>query len=176
MASVLDAILESTRAPTPASAKEAAEARSTRVELEAGPSVPIEIGPIETIEQDTKQGPTDATLILEKEGASKKVKSPTLEAFTEEPDLIIRHASGKQLSEEQIAEAKHYARELKYPKGSLVYNGTDEDDFLYCLLDNKKIFVCREMARNIGFPKLEVASLQCQRMTLQTASLTTVLR
>jgi hypothetical protein len=37
-----------------------------------------------------------------------------------------------------------------------VYNGTDEDDFLYCLPDNKEISVCREMARNIGFPKLEV--------------------
>jgi hypothetical protein len=40
--------------------------------------------------------------------------------------------------------------------GSLVYNGTDEDDFLYCLPDNKEISVCREMARNIGFLKLEV--------------------
>jgi hypothetical protein len=55
MASVLDAILESTRAPTPTSAKEAAEATTTRVEVEAGPSVPIETGPIETIEHDTKQ-------------------------------------------------------------------------------------------------------------------------
>jgi hypothetical protein len=60
------------------------------------------------------------------------------------------------LSEEEIAEAKHYAQELKYQKGSLVYNGTDEDDFLYCLPDNKEISVCREMARNIGFSKLEV--------------------
>jgi hypothetical protein len=93
---------------------------------------------------------------LEKEGASKKVKSSIPKAFTEELDFIIRHASGKQLLEEQIAEAKHYARELKYPKGSLVYNGTDEDDFLYCLPDNKEISVCREMARNIGFSKLEV--------------------
>jgi hypothetical protein len=93
---------------------------------------------------------------LEKEGAPKKVKSPTLEASIEELDFIIRHASGKHLSEERIAEAKHYARELKYPKGSLVYNGTDEDNFLYCLPDNKEIFVCREMPRNIGFPKLEL--------------------
>ena len=60
------------------------------------------------------------------------------------------------MSEEEIAEAKHYAKKLKYPKGSLVYNGTDEDDFLYCLSDNKEISICREMARNIGFPKLEV--------------------
>jgi hypothetical protein len=63
---------------------------------------------------------------------------------------------GKKLSEEEIAEAKHYVRELKYPKGSLVYNGTNEDDFLYCLPDKKEISVCREMARNIGFPKFEV--------------------
>jgi hypothetical protein len=93
---------------------------------------------------------------LEKEGASKKVKSPIPEVSTKELDFIIRHASGKELSEEQIAEAKHYARELKYPKGSLVYNGTEEDDFLYCLPDNKEISVYQEMARNIGFPKLEV--------------------
>jgi hypothetical protein len=156
MASVLDAVLESTRAPTPASAKGDAKAATTRVEVKVGPSVPIETGPIETSEHDTEQGPSDATLILEKEGATKKVKSPTPEAFTEELDFIIRHASGKQLSEEQIAEAKHYARELKYPKGSLVYNGTDEDDFLYYLSDNKEISVCREMARNMGFPKLEL--------------------
>jgi hypothetical protein len=75
---------------------------------------------------------------------------------TEELDFIIRHASGKQLSEEQIVEAKQYASDLKYPKGSLVYNGTDEDDFMYCLPDNKEISVCQEMARNIGFPKLEL--------------------
>ena len=60
-----------------------------------------------------------------KESTPEKIKSPTLEAPIEELDFIIQHASGKQLSEEQIAEAKHYARDLKYPKGSLVYNGTD---------------------------------------------------
>jgi hypothetical protein len=37
-----------------------------------------------------------------------------------------------------------------------VFNDTDEDDFLYYLPDNKEISVCREMARNMGFPKLEV--------------------
>jgi hypothetical protein len=36
-----------------------------------------------------------------------------------------------------------------------VYNGTDEDDFLYCLPDNKEITVCWEMAKNMGFLKLE---------------------
>jgi hypothetical protein len=161
MASVLDAVLELTRVSTSASReekniKEAIEAITTHVEAEVGPSVPAKIGPVETVGNDTEQGPLDAVLVLEKEGTPKKVKSPTPKASTTELDFIIRHASGKQLLEEEIAEAKHYARELKYPKGSLVYNGTDEDDFLYCLLDNKEISVCREMARNIGFSKLEV--------------------
>jgi hypothetical protein len=38
----------------------------------------------------------------------------------------------------------------------LVYNGTDEDDFLCCLPDNKEIFVCQEMTNSIGYPKLEL--------------------
>jgi hypothetical protein len=37
-----------------------------------------------------------------------------------------------------------------------VFNGTDEDDFLYCLPDNKEISVYRKMAKNIGFPELEL--------------------
>jgi hypothetical protein len=71
-------------------------------------------------------------------------------------EFIVRHASGKQLSEEQIAEAKQYVKDLKYPRGSLVYNGNNEDDFLYCMLDNKEIYVCREMMKNMGYPKLEL--------------------
>jgi hypothetical protein len=95
-------------------------------------------------------------LALEKKYVPEKVKSTTPEAPSEDFDFIIRHASGKRLFEEEIAEAKHYARELKYPKGALMYNGTDEDEFLYCLPDNKEISVYREMAKNMGFPKLEV--------------------
>jgi hypothetical protein len=38
----------------------------------------------------------------------------------------------------------------------LVYGGSDEDDFLYCLPDNKEIHVCQEMMVNIGYPKLEL--------------------
>jgi hypothetical protein len=37
-----------------------------------------------------------------------------------------------------------------------VYGGNDEDDFLYCLPDNKEIHVCREMMKNMGYPKLEL--------------------
>jgi hypothetical protein len=76
--------------------------------------------------------------------------------MSENLDFIIRQASRKRLSEGEIAEANHYARKLKYPKGALVFNGTDEDDFLYCLPDNKEISVCREMDKSMGFPKLEV--------------------
>jgi hypothetical protein len=59
------------------------------------------------------------------------------------------------LSEDEIAEARHYAQKLKYPKEALVFNESNEDDFLYCLSDNKEISVCRDIGRSIGFPKLE---------------------
>jgi hypothetical protein len=36
-----------------------------------------------------------------------------------------------------------------------VFIGTNEDDFLYCLPDNKEISVCREIATSMGFLKLE---------------------
>jgi hypothetical protein len=68
----------------------------------------------------------------------------------------VCHASGKKLSKEQIAEAQHEARDLQYPRGSLVYGGDDEDDFLYCLADNKEIHVCREMADSVGYLKPEL--------------------
>jgi hypothetical protein len=37
----------------------------------------------------------------------------------------------------------------------LVYGGDDEEDFLYCLPDNKEISIYREMM-NMGFPKLKL--------------------
>jgi hypothetical protein len=51
---------------------------------------------------------------------------------------------------------QHYAKDLKYPRGSLVYGGNDKDDFLYYLPDSKEINVCREMMDNIVYPKLEL--------------------
>jgi hypothetical protein len=155
MESVLDTVMETARVLTPTPVKKVAEAATARAKIEAGPSVPTEAESAET-EQRAEQESLDAGLILEKKVVPEKAKSAIPEAPSEDCDFIIRHASGKRLSEEEIAEAKHYARELKYPKGALVYNDTDEDDFLYCLLDNKEISVCREMAKNMGFPKLEV--------------------
>jgi hypothetical protein len=169
MACVLDVVMESTKVLTPASievpsmgeknTKETVEAIVARVEAEAGPSVPAETGHAELVEKDTEQGPSDAAkapLPLEEERTSKESKFPAAEASTEGLEFIVHHAAGKELSEEQVAEARQYVKDLKYPPGSLVFNGTDEDNFLYCLPDNKEISVCREMAENIGFPKLEL--------------------
>jgi hypothetical protein len=36
-----------------------------------------------------------------------------------------------------------------------MFNGSGEEDFLYCLPNNKEISVYREMGRSFGFPKLE---------------------
>jgi hypothetical protein len=148
MAIVLDAVLESVKAPVSAStkaygetsrdAKEATTASTTTVLAEAGP---LEAAPIGLVE----------------ESAPEKSKSPAPEA-PPHGDLgyNVKHASGKQLSLEQIAEAEHYAKDLKYLRGSLVYGGDDKDDFLYCLPDSKEVNVCREMVSNMGFPKLEL--------------------
>jgi hypothetical protein len=86
---------------------------------------------------------------------SEKTLSSTPEAPSKLTDYIVRHASGKILSEEEKREAHHYAQKLKYPKGALIFNGSGEEDFLYCLPDSKEISVCREMARSFGFPTLE---------------------
>lgn len=87
--------------------------------------------------------------------AGEREKSLAPEAAVEDADYIYRRASGKKLSEEEVVEARHYAQKLKYQKGALVFNGSNDDDFLYCLPDNKQISVCREIAKSMGFPKLE---------------------
>jgi hypothetical protein len=124
------------------------EAAMSQASAKAGPSEPAKKKPSEIEEKAAEEEAIEQTL-------PKKVVAPAPEAPSKDLDYVIRHASGKKLSEEEIFEARHYARELKYPKGALVFNGTDEDDFLYCLLDNKELSVCWEMARSMGFPKLE---------------------
>jgi hypothetical protein len=128
-----------------------AEASKQQLEVEAGPSEPTKEQPLET--EETKV--TRAAEKMSEPLLVEEINIAAPEAPSTIRDYIVRHASGKKLSEEEIYEANHYARELKYPKGALVFNGTDEDDFLYCLPDNKELFVCREMARSMGFPKLE---------------------
>jgi hypothetical protein len=158
MANVLDVVLETTKVLSPVLVKKVipaetksqaetetrqAEAAQVQDEAEAGPSVPTEIEPAIVEEKATEQI------------ASEKVETPAPEASKESIEYIIRHASGKELSQKEMLEARHYAQKLKYPKGALVFNGSNEDEFLYCLLYNKEISVYREIGKSMGFPKLE---------------------
>jgi hypothetical protein len=168
MVNVLD-ILETIDSKRPSPIKKVAKSAEAQAEadtrqikgktaaIEAGteaePTVPAETK-LATAEQGAEEVPPNTDIAFER-NMGKEGETPAPEAPSEDPDYIIRHASGKGLSEEEIFEAKHYAQELKYPKGALVFNGTNEDDFLYCLPDNKELSVCREMARSMVFPKLE---------------------
>jgi hypothetical protein len=160
MANVLDAVLETTKALSPAPTKKIveaakmqaeaetgqaeAEATQAQAEVEAEPSVPTETESTAPEEKTTEQ------IVPE------NIEAPAPEASNKNVDYIIRHASGKKLSQEEILEARHYTQRLKYPKEALVFNGSnEEEDFLYCLPNNKEIFVCREIGKSIGFPKLE---------------------
>jgi hypothetical protein len=162
MVNVLD-ILETPDSKRPSSTKKAIEADKAKqikdkveaieAKTEARPEAPVGTK-LAATEQGAEDVFPDTNIAFEK-GAAKETESLIPEAPFEDLDYIIRHASGKKLSIEEIFEGKHYARELKYPKGTLVFNGTDEDDFLFCLPDNKELSVCREMARSMGFLKLE---------------------
>jgi hypothetical protein len=159
MANVLDVVLETTKALSPVATRKVAEASKAQpedntkqdeveaaiiqAETEAGPSVPTEMERADPKEKSTERIATE------------KIEAPGPEASNKSIDYIIRHASGKVLSQEEMLEAQHYAEKLKYPKGALVFNGSGEEDFLYCLPDNKEISVFRDIGKSIGFPKLE---------------------
>jgi hypothetical protein len=147
MASMLDAMLETTKALNPAPTRKIAEAAKVQAEAEAGPSAPTETKAVAPEDKADRQ--------TSGQSMAEKAKSPAPKAPVEDVDYIFRHASGKKLSEEEVLEARHYAQKLKYPKGALVFNSSNEDDFLYYLPDNKEISVCWEIAKNMGFPKLE---------------------
>jgi hypothetical protein len=148
MVTVLDVLetIESTNLTTKQATKTSeaeteildAEAPKQQAETEAGPSEP-------TKEEEKISEP----LLVEEVSATAPEASPIVS------DYIVRHASGKKLSEREKQEAQHYAQKLKYPKGALIFNGSGEEDFLYCLPDNKEISVCREMSKSFGFPTLE---------------------
>jgi hypothetical protein len=163
MVNVLD-ILEITDSISPAPTGKVAEADKmqpkadtkqievettiTQAETEEGPIVHDETKPAEFEEKTTEEKAIEQI-------SFEKVAAPAPEALKESIDYIIHHASGKGLSQEEEREAQHYAQKLKYPKGALVFNGSGEEDFLYCHPDNKEIYVCREIGRSFGFPKLE---------------------
>jgi hypothetical protein len=159
MANVLDVVLETMKVLSPAAIKKVTETPKTQAEAktrqaetkavqtqtkaEAGPLVPTEMELA-----DPKKKTTERI-------ASEKIEALAPETSNKSIDYIIRHASGKELSQEEMLEARHNAQKLKYSKGALVFNGSDEEDFLYCLPDNKEISVCREIGKSIGFPKLK---------------------
>jgi hypothetical protein len=163
MVNVLD-VLETIKLPSTTPKKTAetsealaevsvAEAPKQQTGVETGPSEPTKVTLLEA--EETKIAKATEGIKMSEPTLVEEIDTAAPEASSKIQDYIVRHASGKILSEEEIYEASHYARELKYPKGALVFNGTDEDDFLYCLPDNKELSVCREMARSMGFPKLE---------------------
>ena len=110
MASVLDAVLESMKTPTPASTEALDEKikGAKEVVTVSAPSIHVEAGP---------SGATPVKLVGE--SLPEKPMSHVPEASPQgDLNYIVRHTSGKQLSADQIAEVQHYAKELKYPKGT----------------------------------------------------------
>jgi hypothetical protein len=153
MASVLD-VLETIKTSSSTPGK-IAKASKTQIETETKPTE-AEAGPLEpTKEKSSEIGEKAAEEEAIQQILPKKAAAPSPEALKENIEYIIHHASGKKLSKEEEREAQHYAQKLKYPKGALVFNGSGEEDFLYCLPDSKEISVCREMSRSFGFPTLE---------------------
>ena len=104
MASVLDAVMESTKVLTPAStevpnigeknAKETIEAVMTQFKNEAEPLALTETGPTKVVEKNIEAEPSDATKTNEES------ESLAPEVSTEGLKYIVRHAVGKKLSEE----------------------------------------------------------------------------
>jgi hypothetical protein len=159
MANLLDAVLETTKALSRAPTKKIAEAVKAQTEAETGQAETEST----KAQAEAEAGPS-ALVVMKPAAPEEKmagqiapemIETPAPEALIENIDYIIRHASGKKLSEEEILETRHYARKLKYPKGALVFNGTNDDDFLHCLPDNKEISICQEIGKSIGFLKLE---------------------
>jgi hypothetical protein len=110
MANMLDVVLETSRTLIPAPTRKIAEASKAQpeaetkqakveatiiqTETEGGPSEPAEIEPAEIEEKATEEEATEQIL-------SEKVATPAPEALKESIDYIIRHASGKGLSQEE---------------------------------------------------------------------------
>jgi hypothetical protein len=125
-----------------------ADATKSQARTEAGLSKPAKEKSLETREKETEKEAAKQIL-------PERTVTSTPEASSKVSDYIVWHASGKRLSEEEKREAQYYAQKLKYPKGALIFNGSGEEDFLYCLLESKEISVCQEMGKSFGFPTLE---------------------
>jgi hypothetical protein len=103
MVSVLDAVLKSSKVPTPASTKASEDNIEKLVVVAAISSTCAEAGPSGSmlVEQARESLPQKLTLPIPK--ASSR----------DDFGYIVRHASGKELSIEHIAEVQYYAKDLK---------------------------------------------------------------
>jgi hypothetical protein len=87
MASVLDAVLETTKALSPAPTKKIAEAAKVQAEVEAGPSAPIETKAVAPKDKADKE--TSNTSMAAGQDMIEKAKSLVPEALVEDIDYII---------------------------------------------------------------------------------------
>jgi hypothetical protein len=93
MASVLDAVVETTRALTPAPVKKVVEATIAHTETKARPSVPGETKFAATEQRAEEESPNTSEAV--EKSVAKESKSPAPEAPSKDLDYIIRHSSGK---------------------------------------------------------------------------------
>jgi hypothetical protein len=93
MAIVLDAVIETMKALTPAPTKKAAEVIEVQTGAEAGSSVPIEMK-ADAPEEETEQQTLDTSMVAG-QGITEEAKSRAPDASSEDAKYIIRHASGK---------------------------------------------------------------------------------
>lgn len=112
------------------------------------PKVAIDVEVSFDVNKASSSG-TDSIIYATREETQDKIKSSKFDILSEKGlpapeeapftshEYIIRHASGRKLTREQITEVRHYVEDLKYPTGSLVYGGNDKDDYLYYLPDNR---------------------------------------
>jgi hypothetical protein len=115
IANVLEAVLRPTNMVPPATLK-------TSKDIIHEPKMTIDAETIPGSGVADPSGSVSARLVPD--SMSGKEDLPTNETpSVEDLEYIVRHASGKKLSKEQISKVQHYARDLKYPWGSLVYGG-----------------------------------------------------
>ena len=95
MASVLDAVLETTKALSPVPTKKIAEAAKVQDEAKAGLSAPIETKAVTPEDKADQQ--TSGTGMAAGQSMAEKAKSPATEAPVEDVDYIFRHSSGKKI-------------------------------------------------------------------------------
>jgi hypothetical protein len=125
MVNVLD-VLETIKLPstTPKKIAETSEALAEvsvakapkqQTGVETGPSEPTKVIPLEV--EEAKIAKATEEIKMSEPTLVEEIDTAAPEASSKIYDYVVRHALGKKLSEEEVFEANHYAKELKYPKG-----------------------------------------------------------